>query len=297
LAARDRLVDRGPNDPRQLFSGDAVSNRQMQITAAIACAWSVWLALRTRTSALSTVILRTCLPSGISVLADFGLRDWLDSTRFDLLALHLARIVAVYGGAGWWLERSGRSWFAAPAFVAAGIMLVLVLDLWAIDGKLLHYLGPEHAAPAAANRRGIRCCSTCSRHWPSAECFFYAIAAAFERRGSAAMSTAVLLLFTIAPFSILEPLAYLSRSAVYNQRFDWLYLGLAVGIALISYRRQRKSFYLRRPAQFRARPGPHRGPQSVVRQTRVGDHHRRGRHQALIAGFVLDAQRRRRSGS
>jgi hypothetical protein len=72
---------------------------------------------------------------------------------------------------------------------------------------------------------------------------FYAIAAAFERRGSAAMSTAVLLLFTIAPFSILEPLAYLSRSAVYNQRFDWLYLGLAVGIALISYRRQRKSFY------------------------------------------------------
>jgi len=57
------------------------------------------------------------------------------------------------------------------------------------------------------------------------------------------MSTAVLLLFTIAPFSILEPLAYLSRSAVYHQRFDWLYLGLAVSIALVSYRRQRKSFY------------------------------------------------------
>jgi hypothetical protein len=285
-----------PNDPRQLFSGDAVSNRQMQITAAVACAWSVWLALRTRTSALSTVSSVLVLLLGISVLADLGLRDWLESARFDLLALHLAPLVAVYGAAGWWLERSGRSWFAAPAFVATGIMLVLVLDLWAIDGKLLHYAGlsMRHLQPANVENPMLLDMLTAL-----ALCgvIFYAIAAAFERRGSVAMSTAVLLLFTIAPFSILEPLAYLSRSAVYNQRFDWLYLGLAVGIALISYRRQRKSFYyaglLNSGLALILIADRNRWfdkPAWAIAIVAVGI-------SALIAGFVLDAQARRRSGS
>ena len=60
---------------------------------------------------------------------------------------------------------------------------------------------------------------------------FYAIAAAFERRGSVAMSTAVLLLFTIAPFSI--------RAAGVSQPIGRLQPAVrlavlpAVGIALI----------------------------------------------------------------
>jgi len=285
-----------PNDSLELFSGDAVSNRQMQITAAVACAWSVWLALRTRTSALSTVSSVLVFLLGISVLADLGLRDWLESHRFDLLALHLAPLVAVYGGAGWWLERSGRSWFAAPAFVAGGIMLVLVLDLWAIDGKFLHYLGlsMRHLQPSDVHDPMLLDMLTAL-----ALCgvIFYAIAAAFERRGSAAMSTAVLLLFTIAPFSILEPLAYLSRSAVYNQRFDWLYLGLAVGIALISYRRQRKSFYYAGLINsglalilIADRNQWFDKPAWAITIVGVGI-------SALITGFALDAQRRRRSGS
>jgi hypothetical protein len=111
------------------------------------------------------------------------------------------------------------------------------------------------------------------------------------------MSTAVLLLFTIAPFSILEPLAYLSRSAVYNQRFDWLYLGLAVGIALISYRRQRKSFYyaglLNSGLALILIADRNRWfdkPAWAIAIVGVGI-------SALIAGFALDAQRRKRSGS
>ncbi len=72
---------------------------------------------------------------------------------------------------------------------------------------------------------------------------FYAAAEGLERYGTAATTTAAQLLFIIAPFSMLEPLAYLSENGTYDTRFDWLYLGLAVAIAVISHARQRKSFF------------------------------------------------------
>ena len=219
-----------------------VSNRQMQVTAAIASAWGVWLAFRTRTSALSIVSSVLVFLLGLAVVSDFGLRSWLEDGRWDLLALHLAPLIAIYGAAGWWLERTGRPWFASPAFVASAVALIAVLDLWAINGKLLHYLGLtlRHLQPAGIEDPMLLDTLTALA---VNGLLFYAAAAAVERRGSIAMTAAVRMLFTIAPFSILEPLGYLSKSAVYDQRFDWLYLGLAVGIALVSYRRQRKSFY------------------------------------------------------
>ena len=57
------------------------------------------------------------------------------------------------------------------------------------------------------------------------------------------MKPAAWLLFTVAPFAILEPLAYLSETQEYARTFDWTYLGLAVAMALLSHQRQRKSFY------------------------------------------------------
>lgn len=53
----------------------------------------------------------------------------------------------------------------------------------------------------------------------------------------------VVLLFTISPFSALEPLGYLSETAEYSRNVDWLYLALALAIVLASHARQRKSFY------------------------------------------------------
>jgi hypothetical protein len=173
-------------------------------------------------------------------------------------------------------------------------MLVAVMDLWAVNGKLLHYLGLtlRHLQPptiddpvlldmlAALALNGL---------------LFYAAAAAVERRGSAAMTPAVRLLFTIAPFSILEPLAYLSESAEYNPRFDWLYLGLAVGIAIASYRRQRKSFYYAGLINsgvalylIAARNHWFDQPAWAITLVAVGIG-------ALAAGFVLDARARRRA--
>ncbi len=107
------------------------------------------------------------------------------------------------------------------------------------------------------------------------------------------MTAAVRMLFTIAPFSILEPLGYLSKSAVYDQRFDWLYLGLAVGIALVSYRRQRKSFYYAGLINsgialylIANRNNWLDKPAWAITIVAVGIG-------ALVAGFVLDARQRR----
>jgi len=72
---------------------------------------------------------------------------------------------------------------------------------------------------------------------------FYASASVADSRGTEQMKTAAWLLFTLSPFAILEPLAYLNETAEYLRAFDWSYLGLALVIALLSHRRQRKSFY------------------------------------------------------
>jgi hypothetical protein len=107
------------------------------------------------------------------------------------------------------------------------------------------------------------------------------------------MTPAAQFLFVVAPFSVLEPLAFLSRTGIYSERFDWTYLALAVGIAIVSHNRQRKSFYyaglinagialvliairnewLDRPAWA----------VSIVAAGLA----------ALVAGFLIDARRRR----
>ena len=228
-------------DSSQLF-GEAVSNRQLQVTVFIAAAWSSWLALRTRTAALSIVSTLLVFLFTIAVLADFQLRDILEAGEYHRLALRLAPLVTAYGLAALMLERSGRAWFAQPLYVAAGLLLVVVLDLAALDGKLFHHLGlslqrlqPEGVSSpvlidtlTALTLNGV---------------MFYVAASLLERHGTAPMSPAAQVLFAIAPFSMLEPLAWLSETAEYQKGFDWTYLVLAVAIAVLSHARQRRSFY------------------------------------------------------
>jgi hypothetical protein len=71
----------------------------------------------------------------------------------------------------------------------------------------------------------------------------YFVAAILQRHGSALMAGAAGVLFAISPFALLQPLAYLVRAGEYSLRYDWIYLALAVAVALLSEQRQRKSFY------------------------------------------------------
>ena len=228
--------------PGQLFDDGSISNRQLQITILLAGMWSGWLAIRTRTGALSTVFtLLVCL-FVLAVLADAGLRDWLDAGRYDRLALHAWPLVLLYAAGGAFCDRQQRAWFAQPLFVASVVSLVAVLDLFALDGRMLNDLGLSlQRLQSSSVTNPVLLDTVVGLTFNGL--LFYGIAWLVERHGSDATTAAAQLLFTIAPFSILEPVAYLCETAQYSLTLDWLYLGLAIAIALVSHQRQRKSFY------------------------------------------------------
>jgi hypothetical protein len=72
---------------------------------------------------------------------------------------------------------------------------------------------------------------------------FYGAAAWLDQRRSEHVRVAAQLLFSVAPFALLQPLGYLVRTGEYSFRFDWIYVACAGVIILLSQRRQRRSFY------------------------------------------------------
>jgi hypothetical protein len=92
---------------------------------------------------------------------------------------------------------------------------------------------------------------------------------------------------------VLEPLAWLAATGEYSLRFDWLYLALAIAVALLSHRRQRRSFYyagLVNTAFALYYVADHNGwfdePLWAMAVVAAG-------LAALAAGFLLDRRRRR----
>ncbi len=228
--------------PGQLFDS-GVSNLQLQVTVLVAWAWSAWLALRTRTIALSTVFTVLALLLVLSVLGDYGLRGWVEKSQWDHLALHLLPLVPIYGLFGYGFERSGRAWFSRPLYTGAGLSLVIVMELMAQDGKLAGYFGGLSLQPFQPPRPSNPLLLDTLAGMSLNGVLFYACASAANARGTEQMKTAAWLLFTLSPFAILEPLAYLNETGEYSRVFDWSYLGLALVIALVSHHRQRKGFY------------------------------------------------------
>ena len=231
-----------PDTPGEFFQDGSISNRQMQVTTAIAAAWCGWLAMRTGTAALSTVFTVLIGLFGLAVLADVGLREWLEDGRWDLLAIHMFPLVAAYSALGAASERTRRSWFARPQYLAAATMLVLVLELLALNGRTFQYLGLSlegWQVRAVSNRKLL---DTLAAMTLNGICF-YLVADLLNRRGSELTVAAAQFLFTLAPFAMLQPLGYLVRTGEYSRRYDWLYLALAITIALLSQKRQRRAFY------------------------------------------------------
>jgi hypothetical protein len=231
-----------PGTPGQLFTDGSVSNRQLQITILLACLWSGWLAVRTRTAALSTVFAVVLFLLTLTLLGDFGLRSWIDDSRFDRLALHLWPLAIVYATLGRVTEVSRRTWFVPPLYIGAVLVAVAVLDLLALDGRTFHYLGLSMQSFQRSDVTTATLLDTLTALTLNGVAF-YAAASLLHRSGTDAMKGAGWLLFTISPFSILEPLGYLSETGEYAHAYDVLYLALALAIVLLSHARQRKSFY------------------------------------------------------
>ena len=221
-------------------------------------------------AALSTLAVLLVFLLTLAVLADYGLRDWIDPGNhiLDHLSFRLLALIPIYGVAGWALERQDRAWFARPSFVAAALTLVLAVDLLAQDGKLFYHLGIglDRLQPAKVDPVILPTYMALSLNGV----LFYAAAEFFERYGTVAMTPAATFLFIIAPFSMLEPLAYLSETR-----------RLRRPVRLVLPRpggRDRghqpcaaaQELLLRRPAQLRSRAVPHRRTLRVVRQPGVG---------------------------
>ena len=231
-----------PDTPGQLFQDGSISNRQLQVTTLVACLWCGTLALRTRTAALSTVCALLVFCFGLSVLTDLGLRSWLEDGRWDLLALNTFPLVVAYAGLGTLAERRQWPWLARPAYVAGALLLIVVLELLALDGRTFYYLGfslQSMQSPGVSDRLLIDTLAAMTLNGMG----FYALASALDRHGTELQAMAARLLFTLSPFAILQPLGYLVRTAEYSPRYDWIYLVLALAIALASQTRQRRAFY------------------------------------------------------
>jgi hypothetical protein len=229
--------------PGQLFEGGAVSNRQLQITTLVACAWCGWLALQTRTAALSTVFTILALLLTLAIASDFGLRAALEQGRWDAIALRLFPLVGVYAVLGLATERTGRPWFSRPLYLSSAALLVAVLELVALDGRAFQYLGGLTLAPyQSRDVSDPRLLDTVAAMTMNGA-LFYLAGSVLNRHGSEQVKAAAHLLFAIAPFALLHPIGYLVRTGEYSLKVDWVYAAAAAGIVLLSQRRQRRSFY------------------------------------------------------
>jgi len=227
----------------QFFGDQEISNRQLQIAVLLTCGWSAWLALRTRTIGLGSLSTLLLVLFSLAVLTDFGLEDWVDEGRWDLLALHLAPVVAVQFLLAWSLERAGRAWFSLPLYVGFATLLIAVLELLALDGRALGYIGVSMSGLQTANVSDPTLLDTLTAMSLNGVLFFV-VGSMMESRGSRTMGPAAWLLVVISPFAILHPTGWLVMTGDYSLRYDWLYLMLALAVVVLSHHRQRKSFFL-----------------------------------------------------
>ena len=237
------LLVAAAGDPRQLFGDGVVSNRQLQFTSLVACAWCGWLALRTRTAALSTVFTVLAFIFTLAVISDFGLRAAIVGHRWDRLAVRLFPLVVAYALGGASAEQTRRSWFSRPLYFGSAALFVCVLELFALDGRALRQLGGFSLAPWQSPTVTSPTLLDTVAVMTLNGAIFYAIGDRLVRFGSQQSQAAAQLLFALSPFALLHPLGYLVRTNEYSLRADWLYAACATAIMLLSQRRQRRSFY------------------------------------------------------
>ncbi|HEY5611721.1 MAG TPA: serine/threonine-protein kinase [Thermoanaerobaculia bacterium] len=229
-------------NPREFFGGEHLSNRQLQVSSALPFIWAYVLALKTRTKAFGTAFTTMSFLLAFSILTDFGLKNWLDANRFDVLSFHLTPFVGLLMLGGWYLDRRERPWMSLPLYFGGAGLFVAVLELLALDGKAFEYLGLSMGALQPATVSSPLLLDTLAAMTVNGV-VIYVVAGILDRFGTELMQRVSWFLYTVSPFVMLEPLFRVSQVGEYSRRFDWFYLVLALTIALLSHHRQRKSFY------------------------------------------------------
>lgn len=230
---------RQPKDLR-LFESGIFTNAQLQVAGLVIFTRALWRGRQTQTVALASLAVAAALSLYLSLLLGFGLKSWWLAGDYHRLALHLIPFWLALVAHGRIQESSGRSFWAKPCYLTATGLLVVVLELLALNGKVLAFLGLESREsgevfdPIVFDTVLTMVCNGV---------FIYAIARVLARSVSPLMRQQGSLLYQLSPFLILEPLAYLVSLDVYGELYHWLYLALALGVLWLSGILQRRGFY------------------------------------------------------
>ena len=236
------LWPHNPDSGREVFAEGPTSNRQLQVATFLAAAWAFWLGLRTRTVALASAFTTLAIAFHLALLGDLGLRTWLEEGRYDVLALYLAPFLIMAVLLGRLMERRQRPSFGLPLYLSGAGLYIVVLELFALDGRAFRHLGLS-TAPFQPEEVSDPLLLDTIAAMTVVGVVVYGAAWLAEHRGTRLMDAAARMLFAVSPFAILKPLFYLNQVGEYSRRFDWLYLALAVAIAFLSHYQQRRSFY------------------------------------------------------
>lgn len=225
----------------ELFEAGPLSNRDLQVATLVAVVWAFWLAHRTRTVALASSFTLMAFLFYMSALTDRGLRRWLEDGNWDRLSVHTLPLLLLFGCGALVAERDRRFWISKPLYLSTACLLLILLELLALDGELFRHFGLSLEAwrPQEAPEHVLETVVAMVLIGVS----IYGVAAALERWGTALMMPSARLLFVIAPFAVLHPLFYLSSLGEFSTRYDGVYLGLSLGVTFLSHHRQRRSFY------------------------------------------------------
>ena len=236
------LWDVDPGNERELFGEGFTSNRQLQVAGFLATLWAGWLAVRTRTVTLSACFTLLLFTFHLSVLTDFGLREWIEDGQWQRLSIALLPLLFMFGLFGLLAERQRDTWLARPLYISAAGLLVVVLELLALNGKLFEYLALSMAPFQSPDVTDPLLLDTMTAMTLNGLAI-YVVAWLLEHKGTALMNDTSWLLYLISPFAILYPFSHLVGTGEYSLRYDWFYLALSLAITLLSHFRQRRSFY------------------------------------------------------